>query len=143
MKVLRKLKVGMAVLAGAVFSMSAALAQAPSNITVSDAVRLNAADAVDKVFHVTMAKGGVLVLAINGNDRFQTIVENAKYTEGKLDGKVAYVEFGKEGQHAIGASTVCGVAFSVVVDVYEQEKAKPMSQSLPKVVIDAPKECIL
>ncbi len=120
-----------------------AMAQAPSNITVSDAVRLNAADAVNKVFHVTLAKDGVLVLAINGNDRFSEIVENAKYTEAKLDGKVAYVEFGKSGQYAIGASTVCGMAFSVVVEVYEQENAKSMVQSLPKVVVDAPKKCIL
>jgi hypothetical protein len=40
------------------------------------------------------------------------------------------------------ASTLCGTAFSVVVDVYRSDEEKAdIKKSLPKVVIDAPLNC--
>jgi len=129
---------------GLVFALATMSFQSlAQDITVSKSVELSAADAVDKVFHVQIPDNGVVVLAVKGNDRFSKIVESSNDVTYEIDGKTAFVKFNRKGQYSVGASTVCGIAFSIVVDVYSKTQPEKISESLPKVVINSNSKCIL
>ncbi|WP_289118072.1 hypothetical protein [uncultured Idiomarina sp.] len=122
---------------------NAAFGQA--EITMSRSVKLTAEEASSRVFHVKMPERSVLVLNIDGNDKFSAAIENSNQIDSSIDEKTAFFEFGLPGNYSVGASTVCGIAISVVVEVYENVKDKTISieDNLPKVVIEAPENCVL
>lgn len=122
---------------------NAAFAQA--EITMSRSVKLTAEDASSRVFHVKMPEDSVLVLNIDGNDKFSTAINNGSGIKSSIDGKTAFFKINYPGNYSVGASTVCGIAISVVIEVYENVEDKPVSieDNLPKVVIEAPEKCVL
>lgn len=122
---------------------NAAFAQA--EITMSRSVKLTAEDASSRVFHVKMPEYSVLVLNIDGNDRFSKAIENSNQIQSSIDDKTAFFEVKSPGNYSVGASTLCGMAISVVIEVYENVEDKPVSieDNLPKVVIEAPEKCVL
>lgn len=132
------------IVCAATLAFSANAVESTIEVKSSDLVHLSNDEALSKVFHVRIPDDSVVTLAINGSDRFSTVKETDASITAEIDGKVAFFTFNTVGQYAIGASTICGVAFSVVVDVYkDEETAENLKKSLPKVVIDAPKNCSL
>lgn len=122
---------------------TAAFAQA--EITMSRSVKLTAEDASSRVFHVKMPEDSVLVLNIDGNDRFSKAIDNSGQIQNSIEEKTAFFEIGNPGNYSVGASTICGMAISVVIEVYENvdDKAISIEDNLPKVVIEAPEKCVL
>lgn len=122
---------------------NAAFAQA--EITMSRSVKLTAEDASSRVFHVKMPEYSVLVLNLDGNDRFSRAVDNSNQIKNTIEDKTAFFEIGRPGNYSVGASTLCGMAISVVIEAYENAEGKAISieDNLPKVVIEAPEKCVL
>jgi hypothetical protein len=107
----------------------------------AESAHLSHEQALGKVFHVSIPSNSTLTLAINGHDEFSLLSDGSNSVSNKIDGKVAFFTFGVQGQFAVGASTKCGTAFSVVVDVYKNNEKRALKESLPKVVIEANPNC--
>jgi hypothetical protein len=124
------------------FLSHSSVLSANNDIKIAKTVTLNATEATQSVFQISMPENSVVTVGILGNDRFLSASENSTYVSIDLKGKTAYVKVDNPGQYSVGLGTICGVSVSIVMNVHKKD-TKALASVLPKAVIKAPEKCNL